>query len=123
LACLAELDRAAYERLEDIAARLARGLEDAIAGEGVAVQVPRVGPLVGLFFDERPVRNFDDARVAAENGCYKVFFHAMLRQGVALAPGPYEAIFPSLAHSDDDLQVTFGAAVLAAREVAAATRG
>jgi glutamate-1-semialdehyde 2,1-aminomutase len=119
LACLAELDPAAYERLEDVAARLAAGLEEAIAGAGVAVQVPRVGPLVGLFFAERPVRDFDDAREAAENGRYRTFFHAMLRQGIALAPGAYEAIFPSLAHSDDDLERTFEAAAIAAAEVAA----
>jgi glutamate-1-semialdehyde 2,1-aminomutase len=120
LAALAELDRAAYERLDDIAGRLARMLEEAISEQGVAVQVPRVGPLVGLFFTDHPVRDFDDARAAAGNGCYQVFFHAMLEQGVALAPGPYEAIFPSLAHSDDDLEHTVEAASVAARAVAAA---
>ena len=120
LACLAELDPAAYERLDDVAARLAAGLERAIGGAGLAVQVPRVGPLVGIFFTDRPVRDFDDARVAAENGSYPTFFHAMLRQGVALAPGAYEAIFPSLAHSEEDLERTFEAAATAAAEVAAA---
>ena len=119
LACLAELDPGAYERLDDVAARLAAGLERAVSGAGLAVQVPRVGPLVGIFFTDRPVRDFDDARVAAENGSYPTFFHAMLRQGVALAPGAYEAIFPSLAHSEEDLDRTFEAAAIAAAEVAA----
>ena len=38
----------------------------------------------------------------------------MLDQGIALAPGPYEAIFPSLAHTDADLQRTIEAAGIAA---------
>ena len=43
----------------------------------------------------------------------------MLRQGVALAPGAYEVMFPSLAHSDEDLERTIEAAAIAAAEVAA----
>lgn len=119
LAALAALDRGAYERLCTTAARLADGLAAAIASAGLAVQVPRVGPLVGLFFAEAPVRNFDDANAAAQNGRYAPFFHAMLRRGVALAPGAYEAIFPSLAHTDAIIDETIEAAASSAAEVAA----
>jgi glutamate-1-semialdehyde 2,1-aminomutase len=122
LAVLAELDREAYERLDGLAKRLAVGLEDAIGSSGLAVQVPRVGPLVGLFLTDRPVRHFDDAREACENGRYPAFFHGMLSRGVALAPGPYEAIFPSLAHGDEEIDRAIEAAAEAAREVAAAIR-
>lgn len=120
LAALAELDRGAYEQLCTTAARLADGLAAAISSAGLAVQVPRVGPLVGLFFTDAPVRNFDDANAAAQNGRYAPFFHAMLRRGVALAPGAYEAIFPSLAHTDAIIDETVAAAEVAAAEVAAA---
>ncbi len=119
LAALAALDRDAYACLSDIGARLAGGLETAIRSAGVDVQVPRVGPLVGLFFTDRPVRNFDDANEVCGNGRYRTFFHAMLRRGVALAPGPYEALFPSLAHTEDLLEQTFAAAAEAAVAVAA----
>ena len=118
LAALRQLDRGSYQRLSERAERLASGLGKAISGAGVAVQVPRVGPIVGLFFTNEAVRNFDDARAACENGRYRVFFHAMLRHGIALAPGAYEAIFPSLAHSDADLDATVAAAGVAAAEVA-----
>lgn len=119
LAALAELDRASYERLEAIATRLADGLAGAIAGAGLQVQVPRVGPLVGLFFTDAAVRNFDDAKDAAENGVYPKFFHALLRRGVALAPGAYEALFPSLAHDEAVIDQTIAAAAEAAAEVVA----
>jgi glutamate-1-semialdehyde 2,1-aminomutase len=119
LAALAELDADAYAELERVAARLADGLAAALAAAGLRAQVPRVGPLVGLFFTDQPVRNFDDARDAAESGFYAPFFHALLRRGVALAPGPYEALFPSLAHTDATVDRTVAVAAEAAAEVAA----
>jgi glutamate-1-semialdehyde 2,1-aminomutase len=122
LAALAELDVEAYQRLERTASRLAEGLEAAIGAAGLPVQVPRVGPLVGLFFADEPVRDFDDARAAAENGCYPAFFHGMLRRGVAFAPGPYEALFPSLAHSAEDIDRTIAAAGEVAAELARSPR-
>ena len=123
LAVLNQLDRGAYAALEDIATRLAEGLAQAIGSAGLAVQVPRVGPLVGLFFAAEEVRSFEDATAAAGNGRYAAFFHAMLRRGVALAPGPYEALFPSLAHDDAVLEETIAAAAEAAREVALGVLG
>jgi glutamate-1-semialdehyde 2,1-aminomutase len=117
LAALGELDHDAHRRLDATAQRLAGGLAEAITGADLPVQVPRVGPLVGLFFTDRPVRNFDDARQACEGSAYRRFFHAMLRRGVALAPGPYEVLFPSLAHTAADIDRTVEAAAEAAREV------
>lgn len=114
LAALAELDLEAYQRLDGIAERLANGLRDAIASAGVGVQVPRVGPLVGVFFGDEAITDFPSAKVSAERGLYRRFFAAMLDHGVALAPGPYEALFPSLAHTDADLDRTFEAAATAA---------
>jgi glutamate-1-semialdehyde 2,1-aminomutase len=121
LAVLGQLDRETHDRLCRIATRLADGLRRAIGDAGVAVQVPRVGPLVGLFFADAPVRNFDDANDAAGNGRYAPFFHAMLRRGVALAPGAYEAIFPSLAHTDELIDRTIAAAAESAAELLAST--
>jgi glutamate-1-semialdehyde 2,1-aminomutase len=119
LAVLAELDADAYERLERTATRLADGLRDAISGAGLAVQVPRAHTLVGLHFSETVVRDYDEAKVAADSGLYQAFFHALLRRGIAFAPGPYEALFPSLAHTDDDIDRTIEAAAEAAGEIAA----
>jgi glutamate-1-semialdehyde 2,1-aminomutase len=119
LAALGALDAAAFERLEASATHLADGLRSAIAASGLAVQVPQVGTLVGLFFAEEAVRDYDDAKASVAGGLYPGFFHQMLARGVALAPGPYEAIFCSLAHDDDDLERTIDAAAAAATAVAA----
>ena len=115
LAVLGQMTDDRYLELGAKAERLATGLARSFTEVGLAAQVPRVGPLVGLFFADGAVRNYDDAKHAADNGVYRRFFHGMLDRGIALAPGPYEALFPSLAHSDADLDRT----IEAAAEVAA----
>jgi glutamate-1-semialdehyde 2,1-aminomutase len=117
LAALAQLDAAAYETLTQKASRLASGLREAIGSAGVPASVPAEGPLVGLFFTHEPVHNYDEAKVAADNGVYPKFFRAMLDRGIAFAPGAYEVLFPSLAHSDADIDRTIEAASEAAGEL------
>jgi glutamate-1-semialdehyde 2,1-aminomutase len=119
LAVLGELDAGAYTMLEGRASELASALSEVIGEAGLDVQVPRVGPLLGLFFSPTAVGDYDEARLAAGNGRYRRFFRALLDRGVALAPGPYEAIFPSLAHGRDDIERTVDVAAAAAREVVA----
>ena len=110
LAQLRMLDDAAYDQLEATATRLADGLSAAFSDAGVTAIVPRVGPLVGLFFTDEQPTNFDEAQAAADNGMYPRFFHGMLERGVALAPGAYEALFPSLAHTDEVIDETIAIA-------------
>jgi len=119
LAVLDRLDRGAYARLEATATALADGLAAAFAAAGVAAQVPRVGPLVGVFFAAEPVRDLPGATASADTGMYRRWFRSMLDRGFAFAPGPYEAFFPSLAHTDDDVRRTVEAAHEAAAELAA----
>ena len=118
LAVLGELDREAYSRLEATAMDLADGLAGAFAAAGVAVQVPRVGPLVGIFFGDVPVVDEEGARASADTGRYRRWFRAMLDRGIAFAPGPYEVFFPSLAHTEADVRHTVEAAHEAAAEIA-----
>ncbi|NLA37373.1 MAG: glutamate-1-semialdehyde 2,1-aminomutase [Actinobacteria bacterium] len=105
----------AYRELEAKATTLADGLAAAFADAGVAAQVPRVGPLIGLFFGDHAPTDYDEAQQSVSLGRYPAWFHGMLQRGIALAPGPYEVMFVSLAHSDDDL----GRTIEAAAEVAA----
>ncbi len=118
LATLAQLDADAYARLESVACRLQAGLIEALTSAGVTAVVPRVGPLLGLFFTITEPVDFDTAGLAADNGIYPRFFHGMLERGVALAPGPYEAMFPSLAHTAAEVDATIEAAAEVARDMA-----
>ena len=119
LAVLDRLDDDAYAQLDERAAALADGFRDAIAGAGLPVVTPRYGPLVGIFFGPEEPTNFDEARAVADNGTYRTFFRAMLDRGIAMAPGPYEIMFPSLAHTPADIAHTVAVATDAAAQTAA----
>jgi glutamate-1-semialdehyde 2,1-aminomutase len=106
LAVLSLLDEDAYHRLAAYSGRLGAGLA-AVAGEaGLAVQVPVAGPLLGLFFGGAPVTDYEGAKASAGTGLYPGLMRGLLDEGVAIAPGPYEALFPSLAHGDEELEAT-----------------
>jgi glutamate-1-semialdehyde 2,1-aminomutase len=100
---------------DDLAARTARlceGLEAAAAEAGVAVTTTRVGAMFGLFFTSEKVETYAQA-TACDIPAFNRFFHAMLDQGVFLAPSAYEAGFLSSAHDDAVIEATLAAARVA----------
>jgi glutamate-1-semialdehyde 2,1-aminomutase len=103
LATLAQLDGAAYSRLGETTARLATGMQ----GEGV--QVPSVTGLLTVFFSRDPVDDYAAAQ-ATDHAAFRVFWAAMLERGIYLPPSPYEAWFPSLAHTEEQIDRTIAAA-------------
>jgi glutamate-1-semialdehyde 2,1-aminomutase len=119
LAVLAELDDRAYRELDRRVARLASGLAQAIGSAGLAVQVPRVTSLAGLFFADAPVTD-DGAARAADHSTYAAFFHGLLSRGVFFPPSGYEALFVSLAHDDAVIDRTVEIAADTARAVVGA---
>jgi glutamate-1-semialdehyde 2,1-aminomutase len=109
LAVLAQLDGASYDALERTATALTDGLAAVFDKAGIAVHTPRAWTLGGLYFSDEPVRDYDAAK-RADHARYARFFHGMLERGISLAPSGYEAIFPSLAHTADDITATIDAA-------------
>jgi glutamate-1-semialdehyde 2,1-aminomutase len=110
-----------YVELSARVATFADNLSKAISSSGLYVLTPVAGPLMGLYLSRTAFSepsNFSEAKTLCENGLYAPFFHAMLERGVALAPGAYEILFVSLAHSDDDLARTVELAAESAQVVA-----
>jgi len=114
LTVLRLLDQTSYESLSSLAGRLGSAVAGAFQSAGVEAQVPVVGPLVGLFFSSHPVSDYAGSQASAATGLYPPLFHGLLRRGVAIAPGSYEIMFPSLAHTDADIELTASAAAEAA---------
>ena len=115
-AALGELTDDVYTELGARARRLSSVLGEACAAAGIAARFPVVGTLVGMYFGSggEPT-NFVEAKTTDER-VYRTFFHAMLNEGIALAPGAYEALFVGLAHSDevlDEIAVAAGRAASA----------
>jgi len=100
LAALDLLDTDVYDLLADRARRFATSMADACSSAGFPASFPVVGTLTGMVCgDVGPAHNFDDAK-RTDEAAYARFFHAMLAEGVAMAPGAYEAIFVGVAHTD-----------------------
>jgi glutamate-1-semialdehyde 2,1-aminomutase len=124
LAVLSHVTPADYAALAEQAGRFARALAGAIGGGGLSVCTPQVGPLVGLLVGPPGAHltapaDYEEASGPAANGVYRRLFHALLRRGVALAPGPYEVLFPGMAHTEADLAEVVEKAGEAAAEVVA----
>ena len=90
-----------YDELERRAARL----QDGLAPFG---HVQRVGALFTLFMSDGPVRDFADAQ-ACDVERYGALFRHLLEQGVYLPPSQFEALFPSTAHGDEEVERTISA--------------
>ena len=110
---IAALDLAAredpYTALERLSMHLTDGLAERFRAAGIAVTVNRAKSMFSVFFTDRPVRNFEDAK-AADHERYARFFHHMLERGVYLPPSGYELWSLSTAHDDATTERTLEAA-------------
>jgi glutamate-1-semialdehyde 2,1-aminomutase len=118
LATLGALDAAAYERLAAVTSELCGGLQAAAADASCGVTVQSVPGLLTVFFsgNGEPVSSFADAAACDLDG-YAAWCRALLARGVYPPPSQFEAWFPSLAHSDQDVARTVDAAREAFAEV------
>lgn len=114
LATLALLDTAAYMRLAAITESLASGLKEAAGGR--AIQIPSSPGLLTVFFSETPVHDLAGAQ-ACDHRAYACWCRELLSRGVYAPPSQYEAWFPSLAHSPEQLDRTIAAAAAAFAEL------
>ncbi|HWJ49946.1 MAG TPA: aspartate aminotransferase family protein, partial [Solirubrobacteraceae bacterium] len=88
------------------------GLRAAAAEHGHTVQVVSVPGLLTVFFSEEPVTSFGDAR-ECDLDAYAAWCRGLLSRGVYPPPSQFEAWFPSLAHTQEQLEHTLAAAAAA----------
>ena len=102
-----------YERLETLGLHLEKGVSAAIEKNGWPLCFQRVGAMFCLFFNDKPVTNYSEAK-ASDTKRFSKYFHGMLENGVYLAPSQFEAGFLSLAHDEAELDqvIETGAEVL-----------
>lgn len=98
-----------YESLAGKREKLNAGLAEAAKAQGVTIQQGGIGSMFGSFFNDRPVYDFDSAK-SSDQESFKVFFRALLKEGVYIAPSQFESGFVSAAHSDRDIEQTIAAA-------------
>jgi glutamate-1-semialdehyde 2,1-aminomutase len=94
-----------YGKLELTATALAEGITAAAKGAEVDVSVVRGGTFLSVFFTANEPRNFADVD-ASNKDAFAVFHRALRQNRVLIPPSPFEAWFPSLAHSETDVERT-----------------
>jgi glutamate-1-semialdehyde 2,1-aminomutase len=98
-----------YEKLEKKSARLTAGLAQAAARAGIPAQTDHAGSMLGLFFCDKPVKSFADAKTC-DLPLFSKFYQGMRAEGVYIAPSQFEALFLSAAHTNEQIDATVQAA-------------
>jgi len=94
-----------YETLDEKSDRLLTGMELAAKKAGIPVQAKRVGSMLGFFFNDREVKNFDDAKTCNLNR-FSAFYNELRKKGVYIAPSQFEVLFVSIAHDTEHIDRT-----------------
>lgn len=109
IATLRELEQpGVYDQLTEASTSLARGVERAAESAGVSVQVAAVGGMWGFFLTPTPVTDYATAKTS-DTAMFARLFHALLEEGVYIAPSQFEACFTSTAHDRDTIALTIDA--------------
>lgn len=99
-----------YDQLYQRVDTLLDGLQERADKAGVPMTTNRAGSMFGFFFTEEPEVTTYAQATQCNMEHFKTFYHAMLEQGVYLAPSAFEGGFMSAAHSEEDIQNTLDAA-------------
>jgi len=98
-----------YEALNEKSKRLITGLGNAAQKAGIAARVGHVGSMLGMFFTDQNVANFDDAKTC-DLELFSNFYRGMRQHGIYIAPSQFEVLFLSTAHDDEHVDATIHAA-------------
>ena len=97
--------------------KLVLGVAQKAKEAGVTLQVQQAGSMFGFFFSDKEVTDYETS-AAADQEAFKVWFKAMLEQGIYLAPSQFETLFMSGTHTDEEIDRTIEAAGVALKKVA-----
>lgn len=107
-----------YSRILTIKTKkLVLGVAQKAKEAGVTLQVQQAGSMFGFFFSPVEVVDYETS-AAADQEAFKVWFKAMLEQGIYIAPSQFETLFMSGAHTDEEIDRTIEAAGRALQQVA-----
>ena len=101
-------ERKVYDELEKKGKYLEEGIKDNLKKLKLNFVQNRIGSMSCLFFNEKPVGDFETA-MSSDANLYAAYFKEMLQRGIYLAPSQFEAGFISTAHSMEDLDRTIRA--------------
>ncbi|WP_281975905.1 glutamate-1-semialdehyde 2,1-aminomutase [Halobacillus litoralis] len=106
---ISAMTKDAYATINRKVDRLIEGYQQAAEKHGVPLTVNRAGSMVGFFFADEPVTNFETAN-QSDLAMFTRYFQGMVQEGIYLPPSQFEGLFLSVKHSDEDIEKTIEAA-------------
>ena len=97
-----------YKDLEEKGKRLYGGMEKILAEKNLPYHINHVSSLGSLFFTEQEVVDYTSAK-SSDTKAFSEYFKGMLAQGIHMAPLQFEAMFLSVAHTDEIIDQTLEA--------------
>lgn len=116
-ATLSQLTPETYKEFQRKATILENGLREAAEKYDIPHTINRAGSMIGLFFTDEVVMNYESAK-SSDLSMFTRFFRAMLEEGISLPPSQFEGLFLSVAHTDNHLEKTIQAAETAFKKIA-----
>ena len=105
---LSRVTKPDYEAMNEKIDKLIAGYKQAAAKNNIPLQVNRAGSMVGFFFTDQEVFNFETAQTS-NTDLFAAYYRGMVEEGVFLPPSQFEGLFLSTAHSDEDIDRTIQA--------------
>ncbi|MFZ0371445.1 MAG: glutamate-1-semialdehyde 2,1-aminomutase [Halobacillus sp.] len=99
----------AYEGINKKVDRLIEGYEEAAKANNIPLTVNRAGSMVGFFFTNDPVIDFETAN-ASDLEMFTRYYQGMIEEGIYLPPSQFEGLFLSTKHTEEDIEKTIRAA-------------
>ena len=105
---LSQLSEETYKEINRKVDKLVKGYEEASKKYNIPLQINRVGSMVGVFFTDQNVINFETAQTSDLDRFAK-YYRGMIEEGVFLPPSQFEGLFLSTAHTDEHIEKTIQA--------------
>ncbi|CDQ18187.1 glutamate-1-semialdehyde 2,1-aminomutase [Halobacillus karajensis] len=106
---ISAMTKEAYASINKKVDRLIEGYLNAAETHGIPLTVNRAGSMVGFFFTNEPVTNFETAN-QSDLELFTRYFQGMIQEGIYLPPSQFEGLFLSVKHTDEDIEKTIQAA-------------
>lgn len=98
----------AYASISERVDQLIEGYQQAAEAYDIPLTVNRAGSMVGFFFTNEPVYNFETAN-QSDLDMFKKYYQGMIQEGVYLPPSQFEGMFLSVKHTKEDIEQTIEA--------------
>lgn len=92
-----------YEHLEELGKKLQDGMVKIASEKNIPITINRCGAMMTVFFtDLKEVKNYEDAKTC-DTKLFSKFYMHMLENGIYIAPSQFEALFLSIAHTEENI--------------------